>query len=225
MAASDDIPAGPPHQSDTDFLVLHTLRCIGVASEDRVATASRLARQDTGARLRLLSGRGLVALDPGPFGGWGLTEEGRTTEGELIRTELRLTGASDFVRRRYESFLQLNPKLLQVCSSWQMRRLGEYQVLNDHADPDYNAAVLSQLVRIDDGAQRICDELATRLARFGVYGVRLTSALDRALAGDRSYVADSLESYHNVWFQLHEDLLATLGISRDEERRNSSPAD
>jgi hypothetical protein len=27
-------------------------------------------------------------------------------------------------------------------------------------------------------------------------------------------VADSTESYHTVWFQLHEDLLATLGMPR-----------
>jgi hypothetical protein len=27
-------------------------------------------------------------------------------------------------------------------------------------------------------------------------------------------VTDSTESYHIVWFQLHEDLLATLGIPR-----------
>jgi hypothetical protein len=35
-------------------------------------------------------------------------------------------------------------------------------------------------------------------------------------------VADTLDSYHTVWFQLHEDLLVTLGISREEERGASS---
>ena len=119
---NDDVSVYPPHQSDPDFLVLHTLRCIGVASEDRVATASHLPRQDTGARLRLLSGRGLVTLDPGPFGGWGLTDDGRTTEQELVRIELDLTGASAHVRSGYESFMELNPKLLEACSDWQMRK-------------------------------------------------------------------------------------------------------
>jgi hypothetical protein len=51
-----------------------------------------------------------------------------------------------------------------------------------------------------------------------LYGARLTNALDRALAGDVALVADDMESYHNVWFQLHEDLLATIGRSREEER-------
>ena len=212
----------PPHQSDDDFRVLHTLRCIGVASEDRVATAAGSTRHETAGRLRQLSDQGLVALAPGPFGGWGLTGEGRTAEQELLGLELDLTDARDHVRGCYQSFKELNPKLLQVCSDWQMRKLGQSNILNDHADADYDAKVLSRLMSIDDPAQRICNELADRLSRFGVYRLRLSSALERALSGDIAYVADSLESYHTVWFQLHEDLLVTLGISRDEERRATS---
>jgi hypothetical protein len=174
--------------------------------------------------LHHLSGRGLVALDPGPFGGWGLTDDGRTIEQELVRDELELIGAHDHVRRWYEFFLELNPKLLQVCSDWQMRKVGDSHLLNDHRDTDYDAKVLSRLMRIDESAQGICDELATRLPRFGVYGLRLSNAFERVLTGDPAYVADSLESYHAVWFQLHEDLLVTLGISRDEERGDASEA-
>jgi hypothetical protein len=58
--------------------------------------------------------------------------------------------------------------------------------------------------------------------RFALYGTRLTTALDRVLGGNPAYVADTLDSYHTVWFQLHEDLLVTLGISREEERGASS---
>jgi hypothetical protein len=52
------------------------------------------------------------------------------------------------------------------------------------------------------------------LPRFTRYRVRLTDALTRVRAGAHGYVTDDLESYHVVWFQLHEDLLATLGIPR-----------
>ena len=189
-----------------------------------MATACGLGHQDSAARLRHLSGQGLVALGPGPFGGWGLTDEGRNAEKALLGVELDLTDARGHVRECYGSFLELNEKLLQVCSDWQIVRIGQSQVRNDHAEADYDAQVLSRLMRIDDSAQRICDELANRLTRFGVYGFRLSSALERVLAGDSSYVTDSLESYHAVWFQLHEDLLVTLGISRDEERRDKSSA-
>ena len=52
------------------------------------------------------------------------------------------------------------------------------------------------------------------MLRFQRYRVRLTDALARARSGALEYVTDDLASYHTVWFQLHEDLLATLGIPR-----------
>ena len=211
-----------PHRSDRDFIVLHTLRCIGFAGEESVADASGLGFGETEGRLRDLSDRGLVKLDPGPFGGWGLTESGRLTDQELVRNELDAFGDRDHVRSCYESFLGLNPALLQVCGDWQMQKLGNIPTLNDHTDPDYDAKVLSRLIRIANSAQRICSDLASRLMRFGLYGTRLTTALERALAGNTAYVTDSLDSYHTVWFQLHEDLLVTLGISREDERSASS---
>jgi hypothetical protein len=194
------------------------MRCIGVAGEDRVATAAGMGIVDTLIHLRSLSERSLVVLDAGPFGGWNLTESGRIADQELVRKELDIVGARDHVRSSYESFLGLNPALLQTSGEWQMRKLGDAHAINDHSDPDYDAEVLSRLIRIDASAQRICSDLASRLVRFGVYGYRLTTALDRALGGDTAYVTDSLDSYHTVWFQLHEDLLVTLGISRQEER-------
>ena len=198
------------------------MRCIGVAGEDRVASATGMGIGETLIRLRSLSERGLVVLDPGPFGGWNLTESGRVADQELVRDELDLVGARDNARSCYESFLGLNPALLQTSGEWQMRKLGDAYAVNDHTDAGYDAKVLSRLIRIDASAQRICSDLASRLLRFGVYGDRLKTALERALGGDTAYVTDSLDSYHTVWFQLHEDLLTTLGISREEERRATS---
>jgi hypothetical protein len=211
-----------PDRSAPDFIVLHTLRCIGVAGEERVAEASGLETGETGLHLRDLSERGLVALDPGPFGGWGVTESGRITDEELARRELDSVDSRVPVLRSYESFLGLNPALLDTCGEWQMRRIGSTPMLNDHTDPDYDAKVLSRLIRIDASAQRICTDLASRLTRFALYRTRLTIALERALGGNIAYVTDTVDSYHSVWFQLHEDLLVTLGISREEERRVSS---
>ena len=211
-----------PHRSDPDFIVLHTLRCIGFSGEERVADASGLGIGETEVRLSDLSDRGLVRLDPGPFGGWGLTESGRLTDKELVRNELDTVGGHDHVRSCYESFLGLNPTLLQICGDWQMQKLGNIPTLNDHTDPDYDAKVLSRLIRIDTSVQRVCSDLAGRLMRFDIYATRLTAALERALGGHTAYVTDSLDSYHTVWFQLHEDLLATLGISREDERRDTS---
>lgn len=211
-----------PHRSDPDFLILHTLRCIGVSSEERVSTASGLSLDETVARLRGHADRQRVSLAPGPFGGWSLTEAGGETEQELAQAELQLADARDVATGCYERFLIINPRLLQICTDWQIRRFGTTQSPNDHTDPDYDNKVLSRLIRIDDKAQPICGDLASRLLRFGTYADRLSRALDRSLAGEFEYVSDNLESYHTVWFRLHEDLLITLGISREEERRGTS---
>jgi hypothetical protein len=37
-------------------------------------------------------------------------------------------------------------------------------------------------------------------------------------AGDHNYVTKlTIDSYHTIWFELHEDLMATLGIRRGED--------
>jgi len=73
------------YPSEPGFLVLHTLRCIGVAGERRLATASGLSPFETRTRLARLSDDGLVELDPGPFGGWALTDDGLAKAKEQVR--------------------------------------------------------------------------------------------------------------------------------------------
>ena len=53
------------------------------------------------------------------------------------------------------------------------------------------------------------------LLRFETYRRRLTAALARVRRGDREwFTSPTLDSYHTVWFELHEDLLVALGLTR-----------
>lgn len=144
---------------------------------------------------------------------------GRSRAQALVEEELEASGALSEVLGAYRSFLPLNREAMEVFSDWQMQSLAGSRALNDHTDAAYDERVLARLVSIDDSAQTVTSRLSDRLSRFSGYGPRLTSALGKAHEGEHSYVADDLESYHMVWFQLHEDLLVTCGISRDEERR------
>jgi len=186
-----------------------------------VATAADLPREEVAARLRALADRRLVNLDSGPFGGWSLTESGRSTAQAWLEADLDHVDAQAGVQRTYESFLELNPELLSICTDWQLRRFGNAHVVNDHSDSDsdYDNAILSRLIGVDASVQHLCSDLAQRPSRFSTYGPRLSIALDRSISGATEQVSDSLDSYHSVWFQLHEDLLVTLEISRDDERR------
>ena len=66
--------------------------------------------------------------------------------------------------------------------------------------------------------QPICAALKDNLERFATYGDRFTYALKLVLDGEVDwFTKPMIESYHTVWFELHENLLSTLGIDRASE--------
>jgi hypothetical protein len=203
-----------PQETGTDLLVLHALRCIGFAGLARVAAATGLPEADASSELIDLAVAGLVTHLAGDFGGWGLTEAGRAADAERIAAELRAAGTRAAVAAAYDDFLVLNPELLDLCTAWQTRSVNGVMTPNDHADPAYDARVLDRFTAFDQRAEVVCAALTVALPRFQRHRVRLADALARARSGALEYVADGTESYHTVWFQLHEDLLATLGIPR-----------
>lgn len=198
----------------TGSVMLHTLRCVGFAGVSRLAEATGLPGAEVESELIDLAVAGLVTRTPGEFGGWGLTDAGRAEDARRTAAELDTTGAREAVTAAYERFMVLNPELLDLCSAWQLRSVAGVVAQNDHGDPAYDARVLDRFVDLDHRAGGVCTELAAALPRFGVYRLRLSAALDRARSGALEHLADSTTSYHVVWFQLHEDLLATLGIPR-----------
>lgn len=203
-----------PHRTGPDLLVLHTLRCIGFADLPRVAAATGLPEPDVESELIDLAVAGLVTSRSGAFRGWGITEAGRAADAERIAAELDGLGARDAVTDAYQDFLVLNPELLDLCAAWQLRPVDGTPVPNDHTDPGHDARVLDRLADLDGRADAVCTALSTAVPRFRRYRDRLAGALARARSGSLDAVTDSVDSYHAVWFQLHEDLLVTLGIPR-----------
>ncbi|WP_433476660.1 transcriptional regulator [Spirillospora sp. CA-142024] len=203
-----------PHSTSTDLLVLHTLRCIGFVGLARVSEAAGLPAHDVESELLDLAASGLVTHVRGDFGGWGLTEAGRAADVQRISAEMDAAGARSAVAKAYEDFLVLNPELLDLCTAWQMRSVDGAMAVNDHTDAAYDSRVLDRFTDFDMRADAVCAALSAELLRFGRYRPRLTGALTRARSGAVEYLADDIGSYHAIWFQLHEDLLVTLGIPR-----------
>jgi hypothetical protein len=201
-------------RTDRDLRVLHTLRCIGYSTAERVAVAAGLAAEDALDALRSLGMGGLVSYADGVFGGWSITEAGRTEAARRVAVELGASGSRSTIETAYDEFLPLNSQLLDVCGDWQIRRVGATSIPNDHRDHDYDIAVIDRLARIDEEVQPVLAALAGALPRFAPYRTRLVVALTRVDAGEQRYFTDDMESYHTIWFQLHEDLLVTLGLER-----------
>jgi hypothetical protein len=154
----------------------------------------------------------------GRFSGYSLTPEGRHALAALLAQELDAAGLRGAVEVCYERFRDLNPELLEICTRWQLREVDGEPVINDHADAAHDAAAIEQLVDLHHRSEPLLADLADLLDRFARYGPALRGALARLQAGDLdAFTKPVVPSYHTVWFELHEDLLATLGIDRSAE--------
>ncbi|MET9229915.1 transcriptional regulator [Lentzea sp. NPDC003310] len=194
-----------------DLLVLHALRCVGTAGLSRVASFSGLSESEVESELIDQAVAGLVTHHR-DFGGWTLTNAGRSATASRIESELDGAGARPALAAAFEDFLVLNPELLDLCTAWQIRAPGG--VVNDHGDAAYDARVLVLFADFHARAVPVIAALATALPRFARYDLRLADALRQVRQGELGRLADTVDSYHAIWAELHEDLLATQGISR-----------
>jgi pyruvate,orthophosphate dikinase len=114
-----------------------------------------------------------------------------------------------------DAFVVLDRRMKQIVTSWQMKGEG---VLNDHADAAYDAAVLASLAELHVDVEAWLTPLTAGLPRLARYGARLAAAAAAAAAGNGKYIASPrVDSYHGVWFELHEDLILLAGRSRADE--------
>ena len=202
-----------------ELLTLHALRLRSLCEVDVVAARFDLDPAAVEQVLAAASDAGLVRYRAGRMSGWSLTGDGRRHAEALLVDELAAAGTRPAVEATYGRFLPLNAQVLEVCTDWQVVQLGGQQVVNDHEDPDRDAQVLARFSALHADAMPVVGELPDALDRLGGYTDRLAHAHDRVGAGDHAWLTrPTVDSYHTVWFELHEDLLATLGRSRSDER-------
>ena len=117
----------------------------------------------------------------------------------------------------YSRFEVVNSSLKQLITDWQTMQVAGETVPNDHSDADYDAKIIDRLGALHERAEATLAALASPLPRLRRYTERLDHALDRAEAGATAFVSGAkIDSYHTVWFELHEDLLRVLDRKRDD---------
>jgi hypothetical protein len=202
-------------RSETRVLALHELRLKGFVPVEMVGDTVGTGARDVAAQLQVLVAEGLVQHRDGRMSGFSLTAAGRAEHRRALAAELDAHGMRAAVDRCYRRFLAHNREVLELCTAWQVRDVDGRSVANEHDDPAYDRHIIDSLGRVDDQVQPVCVELGEALGRFARYGPGLRHARERVEAGDGSYfTAPALPSYHSLWFELHEDLLATLGLER-----------
>jgi hypothetical protein len=153
-------------------------------------------------------------------GGFSLTEAGRAENERLLAVELAACGGEDEVVRVHAAFLPLNARFQEMATRWQLRPApGDPMAMNDHTDFRWDDRVLDGLGSVGRRLTSMGSDLCAVLTRFDGYAERYLAALARVEQGERRWVDGvGVDSCHVVWMQLHEDLLATLGIERGQEK-------
>jgi hypothetical protein len=194
--------------SEEDFVVLNSLILKKTATIGAVVQATGMRADDVVAIFRQLEADGSVAsagehLYP--------TEEG--TERAKQYAQARYAGfAEDPALERWAAhFDAVNRRFLETITSWQTVAVESQQIANDHSDPDYDARVISRIDALLVRGAKLIDELSQEEPRLRRYAERLQEAFGRVDQGDTRYVSDPMvDSVHNIWFELHEDVLQVL---------------
>ena len=162
-----------------------------------------------------------------------LTAAGLLTEGPTLRITPtgtdRLTALLAEERKdidpiamaaAYDDFRTVNADFKRLVTDWQLKG-GPEGVPNAHDDAAYDAAVLGRLDEVHARTMPIIEAAAAQLPRLTTYAAKLVGALDKVKAGETTWLTRPLiDSYHTVWFELHEELIVAAGLTREEAARS-----
>ncbi len=206
-------PSGAAAAATADD-VLRALVVKGYATPDAVARALLSTPAEMAAVLDRLVADGLAELAAGSFR---LTADGKVVGRERIALDADRWGVAN-ATAALDAFLALDARMKGTVTAWQMRDVDGTQTFNDHADAAYDARVLGDLAALHADASTWLRPLVAGLPRLAAYLERLERAAAAAGTGDGRFVASPrVDSYHGVWFELHEDLILLAGRSRADE--------
>ncbi len=146
-----------------------------------------------------------------------LTDAGAARADALADADRRGWGA-DQALTALGAFRRLDERIKATVTAWQLRDSGGQQVLNDHTDAEHDAGVLADLQTIHSQVSEWFGSLAGASGRLSGYAGRLDRAAAAVAAGDHRFVSSPrVDSYHSVWFELHEELIRLAGRTRADE--------
>lgn len=212
-------------RSPSDLRILHAVRLLGYADDTAIADRAAVTEEEAASWLRDAELRGWTQHTAfADLGGWSLTEEGRAENERRLAEERAEADPERRIEAAHRDFLPLNARLLKACTDWQMKPTAQDRfAFNDHTDDEWDERVLTELAALGEELGPLIGRLTEVLARFDGYDTRFETALRRARLGQHDWVDKThVDSCHRVWFQLHEDLIATLGIDRGAENPTGS---
>jgi phosphoenolpyruvate-protein kinase (PTS system EI component) len=192
-----------------EALVLHTLRVRGFVTPSGFADslgdhpADILSRLVDDGLVRHIEKRDM----------YGLLPPGKERQ-EALLDEYAGAEVQAGLASGYEHFLELNEEFKQLCTEWQMRDGNP----NDHSDTAYDQECIAKLGALASAAEPVVDAMASALPRLARYNERLAAAADCVARGEiNKFTGVMCESFHDIWMELHEDLIVLQRIDRVAE--------
>jgi pyruvate, orthophosphate dikinase len=206
-------PAESAGSLDRDTM-LAAIAIKGFATTDALAEALSGSPEEVDSVVNTLESDGLVERAAGALR---LNAEGKSAWSETVARDGAALGDGRG-EALLDAFVGLDRRVKDIVTAWQVRAVGGEDVLNDHADAAYDADILARLGAFQGEADAFLAPMASTISRFGSYRARLERAARLAAEGDGRYVASPrVDSYHGIWFELHEDLILLAGRTREGE--------
>lgn len=146
-----------------------------------------------------------------------LTREGKTRGRQLFAAD-RTQWGGNHATAALEAFHELDQRMKDTITAWQLRDLGGTQVPNDHTDRIYDARVMARLTELHHDTSAWVESMTGAPSSVHDYIARLQKSLQSARSDPRFMASPLVDSYHGVWFEFHEALIQLAGRKRADER-------
>ncbi|WP_319453135.1 MULTISPECIES: MarR family transcriptional regulator [unclassified Mycobacterium] len=194
-----------------ELKVLQTVRLKGRIKSDDVAESAQEDAAAVADALAAAAASGFV-IEAKTIR---LSPEGRARLDQLLDEE-RAYVNKPAIYAAYDEFRTVNADFKALVSDWQVRDGAP----NTHDDDQYDRAVLDRLGDVHARVEPIIATVAGELRRLEPYSAKLRAALNKVNSGDTAWLTRPIiDSYHTVWFELHEELILAAGLTRQEEAR------
>ncbi|MDT7588359.1 MAG: hypothetical protein QOE32_5909 [Pseudonocardiales bacterium] len=195
----------------TELLLLQAVRLKGRISVEAASVCAAIGVDEARTGLDALIGAGNAKAAGTSVR---ITPEGRERLAELLVQE-RAGVDEAALEAAYHEFDDHNSALKSVVTAWQLK---DADTPNDHTDAAYDQGVIDRLVALHGNFSPLLERIIGQASRLAPYAGRFDNAVRQLRAGDHSFVARPIaDSYHTVWFELHEELIGLLGRTRADE--------
>ncbi|ORA19915.1 MarR family transcriptional regulator [Mycobacterium arosiense] len=193
----------------SELTVLQGVRLKGRVGLDELADTIGEEPTVVAGHVDALGGAGLLAVGKSLR----ITPAGRGRLEQLLAAERQGIDEAA-IHAAYNEFRGVNAEFKELVSDWQLRDGAP----NTHEDAAYDTAVLARLEPIHERTTAIIAAAAKQIPRLAYYADKLGNALLKVHSGDTAWLTRPvIDSYHTVWFELHEELIVAAGLTRADE--------